>query len=53
MAGAKRHVSNFSHLAAHDEQLARLGVVAECSFSDNSNTPDGEIGQRTPVSLAT
>lgn len=29
MAGAKTHVSNFSHLAVHDEQLARLGALAE------------------------
>ena len=29
MAGAAKHISNFSHLAAHDERLvgrARLGI---------------------------
>jgi hypothetical protein len=29
MAGAKGHVSNFSHLAVHDEQMARLGAHSE------------------------
>jgi hypothetical protein len=28
MAGAKTQISNFSHLAVHDEQLARLGAFA-------------------------
>ncbi|MBB6095624.1 type I restriction enzyme R subunit [Povalibacter uvarum] len=38
MAGAKTHISNFSHLAVHDEQLARLGALAEHYFPDDPNT---------------
>jgi type I restriction enzyme, R subunit len=38
MAGAKTHVSNFSHLAVHDEQLARLGALAEHYFPEDPNT---------------
>lgn len=30
--------SNFSHLKAHDEQLVRLGLLAERYFPDNPNT---------------
>jgi type I restriction enzyme, R subunit len=36
--GAKTHISNFSHLAVHDEQLARLGALAEHYFPDDPNT---------------
>lgn len=38
MAGAKKQISNFSHLAAHDEQLARLGALAEHYFPEDPNT---------------
>ena len=38
MAGAKGQVSNFSHLAVHDEQLARLGALAEYYFPQDPNT---------------
>lgn len=38
MAGAKKQISNFSHLAAHDEQLARLGALAEHYFPGDPNT---------------
>jgi type I restriction enzyme, R subunit len=38
MAGAKGHVSNFSHLAVHDEQLARFGALAEHYFPHDPNT---------------
>lgn len=30
--------SNFAHLRAHDEQLVRLGMLAERYFSDDPNT---------------
>ena len=30
--------SNFAHLAEHDEQLVRLGVLAERYFADDPNT---------------
>ena len=29
MAGAKTQISNFSHLAVHDERLARLRALVE------------------------
>jgi type I restriction enzyme R subunit len=38
MAGAKTHISNFSHLAVHDEQLAKPGALAEHYFSQDPNT---------------
>lgn len=38
MAAAKTHISNFSHLAVHDEQLARLGALAEHYFPADPNT---------------
>jgi hypothetical protein len=33
-----RQQSNFSHLKAHDEQLERLGLLAERYFADDPNT---------------
>jgi len=30
--------SNFGHLKAHDEQLVRLGMLAERYFADDPNT---------------
>ncbi|MBS0368106.1 MAG: type I restriction-modification system endonuclease [Proteobacteria bacterium] len=33
-----RHQSNFSQLKAHDEQLERLGLLAERYFADDPNT---------------
>ena len=30
--------SNFAHLQAYDEQLLRLGILAECYFSEDPNT---------------
>ena len=33
-----RQQSNFSQLKAHDEQLERLGLLAECHFADDPNT---------------
>src|SRR5688572_14419509 len=38
MAAAKTQISNFSHLAVHDEQLARLGALAEHYFPGDPNT---------------
>ena len=38
MAGQRANVSNFSHLAVHDEQLARLGALAEHYFPQDPNT---------------
>src|SRR3954471_7160752 len=38
MAGAKAKISNFSHLAVHNEQLARLGALAEHYFPSDPNT---------------
>ena len=35
---AGRPASNFSHLATHDEQLVRLGLLAERYFADDPNT---------------
>jgi type I restriction enzyme R subunit len=33
-----RTYSNFAHLEAHDEQLVRLGLLAERYFADDANT---------------
>lgn len=30
--------SNFEHLKAHDQQLVRLGMLAERYFADDPNT---------------
>ena len=38
MAGVGKQISNFSHLAVHDAQLARLGALAEHYFPDDPNT---------------
>jgi hypothetical protein len=38
MVGPKAKISNFSHLAVHDEQLARLGALAEHYFPSDPNT---------------
>lgn len=37
MAGS-RPQSNFTHLKAHDEQLVRLGLLAERYFAEDPNT---------------
>jgi type I restriction enzyme R subunit len=38
MASHPKITSNFAHLAEHDEQLVRLGVLAERYFADDPNT---------------
>src|SRR5262245_18181854 len=38
MAGAKGKISNFSHMAVHDEQLARIDALAEHYFPEDPNT---------------
>jgi hypothetical protein len=45
--------SNFAHLREHDEQLLRLGMLAERYFPDDSNTakaspPSRPRPQRNP-----
>ena len=35
---SREHASNFGHLKAHDEQLVRLGLLAERYFADDPNT---------------
>ncbi len=35
---AKLPPTNFAHLAQHDEQLLRLGLLAEKYFADDPNT---------------
>ena len=35
---ARRPQSNFSQLQTHDEQLVRLGLLAERYFADDPNT---------------
>ena len=35
---AKLPLTNFAHLEQHDEQLLRLGMLAEKYFAENSNT---------------
>ena len=37
MAGSMQQ-SNFTHLRAHDEQLVRLGLLAERYFAEDPNT---------------
>ena len=37
MAGS-RPQCNFTHIKAHDEQLVRLGLLAERYFADDPNT---------------
>lgn len=38
MASLPRITSNFAQLAEHDEQLLRLGLLAERYFADDPNT---------------
>jgi hypothetical protein len=38
MTGAKTHVSSFSQLVVDDEQLARLGALAEHHLSEDPST---------------
>jgi type I restriction enzyme R subunit len=38
MSGAAQWQSNFAHLQAHDEQLVRLGMLAERYFAEDPNT---------------
>jgi type I restriction enzyme R subunit len=38
MPSAPQITSNFAHLAQHDEQLVRLGVLAERYFAEDPNT---------------
>lgn len=41
---AKLPLTNFAHLAQHDEQLLRLDMVTEKYFTENPNTCSLEIG---------
>ena len=41
--------SNFAHLRPHDEQLLRLGMLAERYFADDSNTCLLKLRQLTEV----
>jgi type I restriction enzyme, R subunit len=41
--------SNFGHLKAHDEQLVRLGVLAERYFPEDPNTCLLKLRQLTEV----
>jgi type I restriction enzyme, R subunit len=41
--------SNFEHLAAHDEQLLRLGMLAERYFPDDPNTSTLKLRQLTEL----
>lgn len=38
MSSSPNFASNFAHLAQHDEQLVRLGVLAERYFAEDPNT---------------
>ena len=41
--------SNFAHLHQHDEQLVRLGMLAERYFADDPNTALLKLRQLTEV----
>lgn len=48
MAGG-RPQSNFTHLKAHDEQLVRLGLLAERYFAEDPNTRLLKLRQLTEL----
>jgi hypothetical protein len=48
MPSIRRQQSNFSQLKAHEEQLERLGLLAELSWAANEQPAIALAGQRKP-----